>query len=71
MSNNVTTCDFMDEAPGHDATEHQPHNALPDYGRRVEYADGDILRYGYSCHTCVHATDESGRFHTDPRLDVA
>lgn len=67
------TCTFMDEAAdhAHDGTEtdHAPHDATPDFGQRIDYEDGDIVRHGYECITCHHTTEESGRFHTDPRLD--
>jgi hypothetical protein len=66
----TTICTFMDEAPGHYDEAHEPHDARPQFGTRVDYEDGDITRHGYACVTCWHTTDESGRFHTDSRLDA-
>jgi hypothetical protein len=69
VTTDTITCDYMDEAPGHYAEAHEPHDARPQFGARVDYEDGDIVRHGYACVTCWHTTDESGRFHTDQRLD--
>ena len=71
MSTNIITCDFMDEAPGHQATEHRPHSPEQS-GERVEWLDGDEGRLGYICSVCRHVADYGDGprlYHTDPRLD--
>ena len=73
MSNNVITCDYMDEAPGHardgSETQHATHMADPDLDVAVDWEDGDQRRHGYACRVCHHVVDETLRFHTDSRLD--
>jgi hypothetical protein len=75
VSNNVITCDFMDEAPGHRVTivNHEPHAPVPS-GERAAWLDGDEQRLGYACSTCGHVADYGDGprlYHVDPRLDPA
>src|SRR5262245_55810256 len=65
MNTNVITCDYMDEAPGHMATEHAPHEPEADLSRPVHYEDGDIERDGHACRVCGHVVAD-GMWHTDP-----
>jgi len=65
----MTTCEYMDEVGVHTDTQHDPHPPAANYGLRVDYEDGDIVRHGYECVICHHVTDGAGLFHTDSRLD--